>query len=158
MLYISDGDICFPFRVAYNERVGHYLVTTRDLSPLDVVLREKMGMPTGTLVETTYPTCLSCYSVLLSDKQRGISTDFLADNQKISTFSLCPHCNLPVCMPITNQEQETDRTNTPCYENSIHRDFECKLFQKRQIKLDISPETLNHSFYKVFFITAFSLL
>ena len=104
-----------------------------------------MGMPTGTLADTTFPTCLSCYSVLLSDEPNNDSTDCLEDNQRVSTFFKCPHCNLPVCMP--NENEET--TEIPCYENPIHRDYECKLFQNRQMNLDIRPESRNHPFYKV---------
>ena len=121
------------------------------MSPLDVILREKMGMPTGTLADTTFPTCLSCYSVLLSDKPNNSSIDSLDDNQRVSEFSVCPHCKLPVCKPISSHD---DQSKPPCYQNPIHRDFECKLFQDRNINLDITPESLNHPFYKVYtFIT-----
>ena len=104
-------------------------------------------MPTGTLADTIFPTCLSCYSVLLSDKPNNSSIDSLEDNQRVSEFSLCPHCKLPVCKPISNHDGQS---KTPCYQNPIHRDFECKLFQNRNIKLDITPESLNHPLYKVY--------
>ena len=107
-----------------------------------------MAMPTGTLADTSDPTCLSCYSVLVSDKDKRVTTNCLENEQRLSAFSLCPNCDLPMCMTEKNEE-ENGLVKEPCHENQIHRDYECKLFQKRKIKLVISPSTPCHPFYNV---------
>lgn len=149
ILHILENDICFPFRVAYNDRVGHYLVSTRDLSPLDIIIREKTGMPTGPLADTREPICLSCYSVLMSDENQTLATNCFEDEQRHALFSLCPNCKLPMCKENDHNEGHSGAINEPCHQNQIHRDFECKLFQKRKIIVDISPDSKNHLFYSV---------
>ena len=42
---------CFPIKVASSEAVGRYLVATRDLDPLDLVIAD-MASPTGPLHQT----------------------------------------------------------------------------------------------------------
>ena len=131
IFYISENDICFPVRVDYNERVGHYVVSTRDLSPLDIIIREKTGTPTGPLAETMEPICLSCYSVLVSDENQTLSTNCFESEQRQALFSLCPNCDLPMCKTKDCIEGHGDNINEPCHKNPIHRDFECKVASKK---------------------------
>ena len=123
------------------------MVATKDLEPLDVILREKMAMPTGTLADTHLPTCLSCYSVLVNNEDNVLERNVMDDEQRYGIFSLCPKCSLPVCKEEENDEKEGKSWS--CSDNPIHRDFECKLFQEMKIKIDISPNSRNHPFYSV---------
>ena len=118
------------------------------MAPLDVILREKTALPTGTLAETRDPTCLSCYSVLVKNKSECISTNYMENDQKLGIFSLCPNCNLPMCKPEKRLEEE-NYEHAPCYKNQIHHDYECQLFQRRKINLVISPDSKCHPFYNV---------
>ena len=104
-------------------------------------------MPTGTLADTQLPTCLSCYSVLVNDEDNVLERNIMDDEQRYGIFSLCPKCCLPVCKGEENGEKE--EKSWCCSDNPIHRDFECKLFQEMEIKIDISPNSRNHPFYSV---------
>ena len=145
---VSEHDLCFPFRVAYNDAVGHYLVAIKDLAPLDLVLRESSALPSGTLADTRDPTCLSCYSVLVKEQNDSMPFNYAHTDQRVSIYSLCPNCNLPVCKT-DNHDTSSDGNCISCHENDIHKNFECKLFQERKINLNIKPDSRNHPFYKV---------
>ena len=51
---------CFPVKVLHSDDVGNYFVSTRDLNPLDVILRD-WALPSGPQHDPT-PVCLTCYT------------------------------------------------------------------------------------------------
>ena len=153
-LHFSESSMCFPFRVAFDEVIGHQLVSTRDLAALDLILREPTALPSGTFAETKDPTCLSCYSILVDEeaKVKTNSLDYVEDDQMFSLYSICANCNLPLCASdkqMIENSKSGKAMKGPCNENSIHKDFECKLFQERNMKLTIPPDSKDHPFYNV---------
>ncbi|XP_023321991.1 protein msta [Eurytemora carolleeae] len=73
----KPGDYCFPFKVSEREGVGRFLVATRDIRPLELVLWDKAAV-VGPGPETL-PVCVQCLVRLTPD------------------HVLCSSCNLPLC-------------------------------------------------------------
>lgn len=69
-------ELCLPFRIQYKEGVGRYIVATRDISPLEVILEDDPAVFGPN--HDTEPVCLEC---LLP----------------VDGTYLCSRCNLPLC-------------------------------------------------------------
>lgn len=54
------GQYCLPFKVAYSPQVGRYLVASRDIKPLELVLWD-MAAAVGPGADSV-PVCLECFS------------------------------------------------------------------------------------------------
>lgn len=73
---------CFPIKVATSEAVGRYLVATRDLAPLDIVLGDSAS-PSGPLHDSAV-VCMTCY--------------------KSGPEFPCPDCGLLFCAQICQED------------------------------------------------------
>lgn len=122
------GGQCFPFKVQRSKDLGQYIVATRDLQPLDLVLRDT-ALPSGPPHDPTV-VCLSCYTVL-------------GDSSK--TPAKCSQCGLPMC----SQE---------CVQDDIHREQECQIIRKRNINIPVDCRTKEHAFYKCVMVLRMLLL
>jgi len=67
-----------PYTVKENEKVGRYMVATRNMAPGDIILREKAAV-VGPSLEQSKPICLGCSAGLLK------------------TWHLCTTCQSPLC-------------------------------------------------------------
>ena len=54
------GQYCLPFKVAYSPDVGRYLVASRDIKPLELVLWDTAAA-VGPAADSV-PVCLECFS------------------------------------------------------------------------------------------------
>ena len=54
----DEEQACFPFRVAYNEGQGHFLVATRDIPVGELIMRDKPF--TEGPGSKSPPVCLQC--------------------------------------------------------------------------------------------------
>jgi hypothetical protein len=104
-------DQCFPIKVVSSEVVGRYLVATRDLAPLDLILSDTAS-PSGPLHESSRQ-CLSCNKDLVE-----LGTE---------DATICEDCGLPFC-------------SIECQGDSIHRSQECALFTRRGLQFDSSQK------------------
>jgi len=67
-----------PYTVKENDKVGRYMVATRNLAPGDIILREKAAV-VGPSLEQSKPICLGCSASL------------------VKTWHLCSKCQAPLC-------------------------------------------------------------
>nr|CAD7204897.1 unnamed protein product [Timema douglasi] len=73
---------CAPYRVEVDERLGRFLVASRDIKQGELILREPplvLGPKTA-----TFPLCLGCHRRLPSD---------------LEGYHVCSGCNWPLCGP-----------------------------------------------------------
>jgi len=70
------GQYCLPFRVAYSDTVGRYLVASRDIKPLELVLWDTAAA-LGPCADSV-PVCLEC-------------------GDKVDGSYQCPKCQFPLC-------------------------------------------------------------
>ena len=54
------GQYCLPFKVTYSPQVGRYLVASRDIKPLELVLWDTAAA-VGPAADSV-PVCLECFS------------------------------------------------------------------------------------------------
>ena len=102
--------------------MGRYLVATRDLEPMELVLSDQAAA-SGPLHEDTV-VCLGCLKALSLPS---------AD----SAIAICQDCGLPFC-------------STTCQDDVIHKAQECALFLQRRIKFDnVDQASHRHPLYKV---------
>jgi len=110
--------------------VGRYLVATRDLEPMELVLSD-LAAASGPLHEDTV-VCLGCLKALSLPS---------AD----SAIAICQDCGLPFC-------------STTCQDDVIHKAQECALFLQRRIKFDNVDQASRHPLYKVILILRLLLI
>lgn len=74
------SDFCFPVRVESSNDVGNYLVASKDIQPLELIILDPVATPQGPLHDDRRgsPVCLGCYEPLERDQ-------------------LCQRCRLPLC-------------------------------------------------------------
>ena len=101
----SESTYCFPFRVLEREEVGRYVVATRDIAPLELILVDHPAA-FGPNHDTS-PACLEC---LLPIDAKSIHP--------------CEMCNLPLCSPTTSCGKRRSSGD------SIHARAECNVFSK----------------------------
>ena len=61
-IHRSKEGLCRPFRVRYRQGVGKYLVATRNISALEIILEEKPAAFGPD--HDTKPVCLECHSLI----------------------------------------------------------------------------------------------
>ena len=101
----SDSRYCFPFRVLEREEVGRYVVATRDIDPLELILVDHPAA-FGPNHDTS-PACLECLLPI--------------DAESIHP---CEMCSLPLCSPTTSCGKRRSSGD------SIHARAECEVFSK----------------------------
>ncbi len=101
---------CLPIRVKETDSVGRFLVATRDLEPLDLILSD-IARPSGPPHDDTI-VCLTCYTPVPEPEGKR---------------SICTNCGLAFC-------------STQCCKDEIHTDQECRLFQKRNLYFNVTDK------------------
>ena len=85
------GQYCLPFRVAFSDTVGRYLVASRDIKPLELVLWDTAAA-TGPCADSV-PVCLEC-------------------GDKVDGSYQCPHCQV---RPRMNPKQSKQSKVMPMF-------------------------------------------
>ena len=74
-----NNNVCLPFTIRYSETMGHYMVATRDIKQMELILREEPVM-VGPYLRPDQPHCVQCFKLV-----RGAG------------FEWCERCGFPVC-------------------------------------------------------------
>ena len=102
-----------PYKIVKDETVGRHMVASRDIKAGETIM-EDFPLTFGPMVSSAVkPLCLGCYRPL--DRSSKID---------------CDGCGWPLC-------------SLECRERPSHRDYECRLFQENNFRLD--TETWDYS-------------
>ena len=115
------AEFCFPVRVESSPDVGNYLVASRDIAPLELIILDPVATPQGPLhdEDVDCPLCLGCYEPLTE-----------------GSLQLCAKCRLPLCHRCCNSPPQH------------HTDYECRFFAENGA-IRVNPNNFGQQFNAV---------
>ena len=129
------GQYCLPFRVAYSDTVGRYLVASRDIKPLELVLWDTASA-LGPCADSV-PVCLEC-----GDKVDG---SYQCPKCQVSSETYCHpghHQSLSfsfLCVERNVRTREYTKQNVKYFPNLRRR----LTFQTCQRSIQSTPQSLH---------------